>query len=235
MPIKYEDLVNSELDCHMLYKEIKAYFDHLMDIRYRLDMSELNHWFEDDKLVCGFINEEGLKFEICSFPRFKKLTNIDIVSDDGREAYYQILEYLHRIYEYVRRMYDRVCELVDSKHNDETYRKIFAKHMTRQRYENFMNDLGSAYEDLMGVIDDVIDPSYHATVIGMRRTDRKITDEHGYTCNVFEVYLQNGAFYKELNSGEQEYEDKVYGDFSESWIVRFYKYDEYTPGDRITF
>ncbi len=236
MPISYKDLSNSEVDCHMLYYEIEPYFDHLMDIRYCLDMSELSYWFEDDKLVAGFIMEDGSKDDICSFPGFKKLTNIDVISDNGREAYYQILEYLYEIYEYVRRMYDRVCKLVDTKqHNDETYRKIFAERMTRQEYENFMDGLGGAYEDLMGLIDDIIDPSYHATVIGMRRTDRKVTDEYGNTCRVYEVYLQNGTFYKELHSGEDEYINKVWGELSKTWIVRFYEYDEYTPGDRIMF
>ena len=225
MPITYDDLITSEFDCHILYGEIKTYFDHLMDIGYWFDMSELSYWFRDDKLVAGFIMEDGSKEEFCSFPRFKTLTNIDVISDNGREAYYQILEYLYKIYECVRRMYDRVCKLVDSKHNDETYRKIFAERMTRQEYENFMDGLGGVYEDLMGVIDDVIDPSYHATVIGMRKTDREVTDEYGNTCRVYEVYLQNGTFYKELHSGEDEYIHKVWDELSKTWIVRFYEYD----------
>lgn len=231
MPITYDDLITSEFDCHILYKEIKDYFDYLMYIGYDFDTSELIYWFDGDALVAGFTIENAL----CSFPRFKTLTNIDVISDNGREAYHQILEYLDEIYECVRRMYDRVCKLVDTKqHNDETYRKIFAERMTRQEYENFMGGLGGVYEDLMGVINDVFEPSYHATVIGMRKTDREVTDEHG-THRVYEVYLQNGTFYKELHSGEDEYINKVWGELSKTWIVRFYEYDEYTPGDRIMF
>lgn len=234
MSISYRDLSISEVDCHILYKELKSYFDYLMYIRYRFNTSELSYWFEGDKLVAGFI-EDGHKDELCSFPRFKTLTNIDVVSDNGREAYHQILEYLYEIYACVRRMYDRVCKLVDTKqHNDRTYRKIFAELMTRQEYENFMGGLGGLYEDLMGVIDDIFDPNYHATVIGMRKTNKEITDEHG-THEVYEVYLQNGTFYKEIHSGEKEYANKVWNELSRTWIVRFYEYDEYTPGDRIMF
>ena len=220
MRITYDDLITSEFDCHILYKELKEYFDYLMYIRYRFNTSELSYWFEGDKLVAGFIMEDGSKEEFCSFPRFKTLTNIDVISDNGREAYHQILEYLYEIYECVRRMYDRVCKLVDSKHNDETYRKIFAERMTRQEYENFMDGLGGVYEDLMGVIDDVIDPSYHATVIGMRKTDREVTDKYG-THSVYEVYLQNGTFYKELHSGEDEYIHKVWDELSKTWFFVF--------------